>query len=97
MSTATLTRVDREKNRRNRRPAKPITRVSAAGMPMLEDNGCHLSPTCAGCWLAECWYTMTPATRRQLREVLAAIKPFVRQADRAIDADGPVGLSEQGR
>ena len=59
---------------------------------MLEDRGCHLALTCAGCWLAECWYTMTSETQRQLREALAMIKPFVRQADTAIDADGPAGL-----
>ena len=71
-----------------RRPAKPVSRVDGAGLPMLEDRGCHLAPTCAGCWLAECRYLMTPETRQQLREALAAIRPFVRQADTAIDADG---------
>ena len=86
MSPATLTCVDREKNRRNRR--KPVSRVDGAGLPMLEDRGCHLALTRAGCWLAECWYVMTPETRQQFRAALAAIRPFVRQADTAIDADG---------
>ena len=90
MSTATATKT------RPKRPPKPVSRVGA-GLPILEDNGCHLAPTCAGCWLVECWYVMTPETRRQLREALAMIKPFVRQADATIDADGPAGLSEQGR
>ena len=62
MSPATLTRVDREKNRRNRR--KPVSRVDGAGLPMLEDRGCHLAPRRAGCWRAECWYVMTPETRQ---------------------------------
>ena len=75
-----------------KRPPKPVSRVDGAGLPMLEDRGCHLAPRCAGCWLAKCWYTMTPATRRQLREVLAAIKPFVRTPDGTISTDGPSGL-----
>ena len=66
-----------------------MSRVDGAGLPMLEDRGCHLALTCAGCWLAECWYVMTPETRRQFREARAMIKPFVRTPDTAIDADGP--------
>ena len=81
MSTATATKT------RPKRPPKPVSRVGA-GLPILEDNGCHLAPTCAGCWLVECWYVMTPETRRQLREALAMITPFVRQADPTIDAGG---------
>ena len=77
-----------------KRPPKPVTRVSAAGMPMLEDHGCRLAPTCAGCWLAECWYVMTPEMQRQFREALAAIRPFVRTQDGTIDVDGRLNSTD---
>ena len=79
---------------RSKRPPKPVSRVDGAGLPMLEDRGCHLAPRCAGCWLIECWYVMTPETRRQLREALAAIKPFVRRADHALDTSGRPNIND---
>ena len=35
MSTATITRLDMDKNRRNRRAPKPVSRVDGAGVPRL--------------------------------------------------------------
>ena len=44
---------------------------------VIEDRGCRFSPTCAGCWLAECYYLLDPAERKILDlawRTLAAFK-----------------------
>jgi hypothetical protein len=63
---------------------KPVSRVDRHHVVDLPDVGCAWSRTCRDCWLTECWYVMAPDQRQQLKDALAVIRPFVRQADRAL-------------
>jgi hypothetical protein len=64
----------------------PATLTSKGRRPetVLPDTGCRLAPRCRDCWLAECWYVMAHDQRQQLKDALAAIRPFVRAPDRAL-------------
>ena len=48
------------------------------------DNGCRYAPRCIDCPWASCYYAMALAERRTFEAALAAIRPFVRRPDTAI-------------
>ena len=57
--------------------AKTLTKTGRKPSDFVEDRGCRFSPTCASCWLAECYDLMLPADRKILDlawRTLAAFK-----------------------
>ena len=89
MSTATITRVNSDKNRRNRRASKPVSRVDGAGMPIMEDNGCEYAPKCLTCPWRSCILQLPLNERRVFGLAWRVIESFKAPPDPTIDADGP--------
>jgi hypothetical protein len=63
---------------------KPVSRTDKRHVIDLPDTGYRFAPRCRDCWLAECWYVMTPARRKDFTTAMDAIRPFVRAPDRAL-------------
>ena len=82
---------------RPKRPAKPVSRVSAAGMPELPDTGCDYAPACLACPWRSCILQLPLNERRTFGLAWRVIEAFKAAPDTVIDADGPAGLSGQGR
>ena len=77
---------------RQRRPAKPVSRVSAAGMPELPDNGCQYADRCLACPWRSCILQLPLNERRVFGLAWRVIEAFKAAPDGAIDADGSAEL-----
>ena len=74
-----------------KRPPKPVSRVSAAGMPELPDTGCAYAPKCLTCPWRSCILHLPADERRIFGLAWRVIEAFKASPDRTIDANGPAG------
>ena len=70
-----------------KRPPKPVSRVSAAGMPELPDTGCEYAPKCLTCPWRVCILQLPADERRVFGLAWRVIESFKAAADPTIDAD----------